>query len=173
MATAHPIPTDPRFIDLTGRTFDRLYVESYAGKTGHNSYWNCLCSCGVRKRVSGGNLRYGSVTSCGCKLADAAVATHTTHGGRNTSEYKAWRSMKLRCFVPTDQHYPDYGARGIVACAGIRDSFPAFLAAVGKKPDADSSLDRPDNARGYDCGACSDCAARGVALNLRWADKYQ
>src|SRR4051812_5557611 len=53
--SAHPIPTDPRFKNLTGQRFGRWLVVSYAGRkrsptygTG-NSLWLCRCECGVEK----------------------------------------------------------------------------------------------------------------------------
>ena len=50
------------FIDLTGRTFERLTVLSYAGKAS----WNCRCECGSVKVVRGADLKNGMIRSCGC-----------------------------------------------------------------------------------------------------------
>ena len=50
-----------RFIDLTGKTFGELHVDSYAG----DLKWNCTCSCGKQLVVGGQSLRRGDRTSCG------------------------------------------------------------------------------------------------------------
>lgn len=53
--------TGPRFIDITGETFGKWTVLSYAG----NKQWNCRCSCGKEKVVWGKYLRSGQSKSCG------------------------------------------------------------------------------------------------------------
>lgn len=51
-------------IDLTGKRFGRLDVLRYVG--GKGCRWTCRCECGTVKDISGGSLRRGSTTSCGC-----------------------------------------------------------------------------------------------------------
>lgn len=77
-----------------------------------------------------------------------------THGLSKTQEYRAWQTMRLRCTVPTNQAYPDYGGRGITVCAAWMDSFETFLADMGTKPSPDFELDRIDNDEGYEPGNC-------------------
>ena len=57
---------------------------------------------------------------------------------------------------------------GISICVGWRD-FASFYADMGVRPSRDLSLDRIDVNRGYDCGKCDDCKARGAVMNCRWA----
>ena len=70
MSTAtHPLPTGRQFIDLTGRTFGRLTVVSFAGVRGPHKLllWRVQCSCGSpEKSVWGNALRNGTTRSCGC-----------------------------------------------------------------------------------------------------------
>ncbi len=68
MAPVHPMPTQNRFQDLTGQSFGRLTVESYAGrgKRGKATLWLCKCSCGESTIVQASNLKSGSIRSCGC-----------------------------------------------------------------------------------------------------------
>lgn len=69
------------FIDLTGKTFGRLYVVGRAkdrvSKAGNRSImWACMCSCGGPnsiKAVSGCDLRMGHTSSCGCFFYDSHV----------------------------------------------------------------------------------------------------
>lgn len=50
---------------LTGKRFGRLIVLGFS-HTNHASYWHCLCDCGNRKIIRGGNLTSGQIKSCGC-----------------------------------------------------------------------------------------------------------
>lgn len=58
--------------DLTGRKFGRLRVLKRSGSNKFKqAMWECVCSCGKKKRVNGANLRKGRSRSCGCGQADA------------------------------------------------------------------------------------------------------
>lgn len=63
-------------IDLTGWRFWRLLVikRSFKPSGKHETYWECVCDCGVKKNVASSHLRIGSVRSCGCYSRDAARA---------------------------------------------------------------------------------------------------
>ena len=59
-----------KLIDLTGIKFEQWTVvgRSKEKKRGHKlpAYWECVCSCGVKKSVNGKSLRNGGSTNCGC-----------------------------------------------------------------------------------------------------------
>lgn len=57
-----------KFIDLTGKTFERLTViKKLNEKRGHEFVWLCKCNKdGNTIKVTGGALRKGQVKSCGC-----------------------------------------------------------------------------------------------------------
>jgi hypothetical protein len=93
------------------------------------------------------------------------------HGLSLTSEYRAWQTMRLRCTNPKNQAYPDYGGRGIWVCARWMGSPTHLLADMGPKPSANHEIDRIDNDKGYTCGYCPDCVARGAAANCRWVTR--
>lgn len=78
------------------------------------------------------------------------------HKGRQRSEYKIWAGIIQRCRNPKNPNYFRYGGNGIDICDEWRDSFPAFLAAVGTRPSSAHSIDRINNATGYAPG------------NVRW-----
>ena len=65
-----------KFINLTGQVFGRLTVVERAENKGKQPAWRCRCSCGNEKIVSGGNLKSGSVASCGCLQRERASAAH-------------------------------------------------------------------------------------------------
>jgi hypothetical protein len=78
-----------------------------------------------------------------------------------TPEYRAWRSMKARCHIPSSSGFANYGGRGIYVCDRWRHDYEAFLVDVGRKPSADHSLDRVDNDGPYAPG------------NVRWATRSE
>lgn len=72
-----------------------------------------------------------------------------THGISHTPEYRAWSSMRRRCYDPANAAYADYGGRGITVCERWLESPLNFLADMGPKPSARHCLDRTDNSLGY------------------------
>ena len=90
----------------------------------------------------------------------------TTHGcaaGNATKEYRAWRAMRARCLNPKASHFSYYGGRGVTVCPqwAASDCFPAFLKDVGPAPSPKHTLERIDNAKGYEPG------------NVRWATRLE
>ena len=73
--------------------------------------------------------------------------------------------MIQRCHNPNDKDYPRYGARGITVCVKWRESFPAFLAAMGTPAGAEWTLDRVDNTKGYSPENCRWATAKQQSGN--------
>jgi hypothetical protein len=149
-------------IDLTGQRFGRLLVveESEVRKTGGRT-WLCRCDCGATTVVPQLVLRGGRSKSCGCLRREMGVkrgSASSKHGeavaGAMTVEYRTWGSMIQRCTNKNHKQYPDYGGRGITICERWRFSYENFLADMGRRPDKFHSLDRIDNARGYEPENC-------------------
>ena len=61
--------------DITGKRFGRLLVVQDSGKRGTKGevFWQCLCDCGAIHNAIGGNLRSGSISSCGCFASEQAA----------------------------------------------------------------------------------------------------
>jgi hypothetical protein len=93
------------------------------------------------------------------------------HGLSYAPEYRAWQTMRLRCLNPENAAYADYGGRGITVCARWLASPANFIADMGSKPSKLHELDRADNDKGYTCGHCPDCVAKGAVANCRWVTR--
>lgn len=55
-----------KFIDLTGKKFEKLTVLDRANNRGGKVFWKCKCDCGNVKDVCAYHLTHGQVQSCGC-----------------------------------------------------------------------------------------------------------
>jgi hypothetical protein len=152
-------------LDLVGSRFGRLAVESLAGP----GVWLCRCDCGACVTATTANLRAGNTQSCGCLRREVTGSLNRKHGMSESPEFGVWLCVIRRCENPADIGWTLYGGRGIRMCRRWREDFAAFYADMGPRPSPKHSVDRVDNARGYDCGVCEDCRARGSAFNCRWA----
>ena len=132
----------------------RLLVRRHIPKS---SIWLCMCDCLTIKEVNECSLQSGYTQSCGCQRSDLASSRFSRHGESDSLEYKTWQRMKNRCQNPNDGEYEHYGARGITVCERWQHSYKDFVADVGHRPSGKFSIDRIDNARGYEPG------------NVRWA----
>ena len=106
------------FIDLSGKVFGRLAVIDIAARedTHKQHAWNCVCECGNKVVVPGGNLRSGNTKSCGCLYKEMISETRTTHGMSGTPQYQAWANAKDRTINRNNPEWPNYGGRGIKMC---------------------------------------------------------
>lgn len=153
----HKLPSNPRFVNLAGLSFNRWTVIAYAGQRGHHHLWKCRCSCGTKAIIFGGNLTRNLSRSCGCYDSEVTAArnrANATHGGCGTPEYDAWHAIIQRCCNPRSRCYGSYGGRGIAVCDRWRKSFADFLTDMGPRTSPAHSIDRIDNNRGYEPGNC-------------------
>ena len=158
-----PLPTSPRFSDLTGHDFGRLTVLYYAGKSRCDAtMWVCRCVEGVVKVVAGQSLVSGHTNSCGCLQSEITGKRSTIHGMAKTPLYNVWASMIERCENRNGRTYSRYGGRGIRVCGRWRKSFEKFLKDMGPRPDGSGingkraaySIERIDNDGNYEPGNC-------------------
>ena len=142
------VMTRSQAIDMQGKRFERLLVVCRAGtdRCG-NATWVCRCVCSTETIVTGANLRNGSTRSCGCLNRDLTIERNkgfVRHGharrSKKTCEYTSLQNAL-------------YGKRATV-CKRWRNSFPAFLADMGRKPSPAHRLKRLDTSKGYTQANC-------------------
>ncbi len=151
--------------NLRGVRSGRLTIIVPSHRRGSNGglVWWCECDCGEFCLVSSG-LLFVNTNSCGCLQRDLVGSRSLKHGHAKiaSKEYKAWDSMKQRCYNPNSPKYYLYGGRGIKVCDRWLNSFENFLADVGLAPTSQHSIDRfPDNDGNYEPG------------NVRWGTDYE
>lgn len=86
--------------------------------------------------------------------------------GKPSKTYATWNAMKQRVLNPNRPNYRLYGGRGITIHQPWIDSFEAFLADVGERPEG-TSIDRIDPDGNYEPGNVRWATPSEQALNRR------
>lgn len=71
----------------------------------------------------------------------------------NTKTYRAWWSMRHRCYSKASGQYNNYGGRGIEVCPEWKDNYDQFFADMGECPE-DMTLERDDVNGAYEKSNC-------------------
>lgn len=87
-------------------------------------------------------------------------------GIRLLPEYVVWKSMRTRCNNPNTLSWKRYGGRGIKVCERW-NSYDTFLSDMGQRPSPNHTLDRRDNAQGYDPSNCRWATRKEQSENTR------
>lgn len=144
-------------IDLTGQLFGRLTVLRMASRPEDSRvFWECKCSCGMRRVIRGYTLRSGRSLSCGCLRTEVVIKRNTKHGLTRNKYYPTWRDMMHRCYNENNENYVHYGARGIAVCDEWKnvESFIEWCKAREPIPRS-YTIDRyPDNNGDYSPANC-------------------
>ena len=156
--------------DETGKRYNRLTVIERVESATKSARWLCRCDCGNMTVVTGANLRYGAVKSCGCiRFGNTKKKNYTEPRGRL---YLVWNGMKTRCYNPNFPQYKDYGGRGIKVCPEWHDyaNFLAWAKDSGydeNAPRGACTLDRIDNNSDYCPENCHWVSMKAQAKHRR------
>jgi len=162
-----------KFVDLSGKRFNRLVVLSPAGRDSSNSYvFLCRCECGTEVVKRASHIISGEVKSCGCfRREDSrnkiiSIATKHGHCAKGASPtYKSWLAMMQRCYRKSHPHYAKYGGRGITVCEDWK-SFVGFMSSMGERP-LGKTLDRIDANGNYHTWNCRWATPKQQSRNTR------
>lgn len=95
--------------------------EVYNAGIVSTEYYICDCDCGTKgvvKKYTQLNYKDASL-NCGCVNVQKMKNLHDKtrkHGLSDTRIYNTYKDMIRRCYCKTDDHYKDYGGRGIYVC---------------------------------------------------------
>lgn len=122
--------------------------------------------CSAAMLVSERQIKAGRGRFCSRSCGVAHNATRHGHAaGTQSPTYNSWASMLQRCTNPRATKWPSYGGQGVTVCARWHE-FANFLADMGERP-AGKTLDRIDNAAGYEPKNCRWATNKQQQQNLR------
>ena len=145
-----------------GQKFNHWVVKKIIKIKGkNNTRYLCECECGTLKEFTLGELKRSN--SCGC-----IKKTLNGLSRINTRLYGIHQKMKDRCLNPQNEHYQNYGARGITICKEWLDSYTSFYTwAMDNNYSDDLSIDRIDVNGNYEPSNCRWVTTKEQARNKR------
>lgn len=152
------------FKDLSNKKIGRLLVISVTSRKP--IHWLCKCDCGRTVILMGAALQVQR--SCGCLKREVTIKRNFKHGHAQlkTKTYLCWTNMKSRCCNINNNHYLNYGGRGIKVCRRWIYSFSNFLKDMGLQPIG-LQLDRKGNNGNYCRSNCRWATCTQNARNKR------
>lgn len=154
-----------QIIDLIGNVYGRWTVVGMATSVAP-IMWDCICSCGTRRDVFGGDLKRSRSISCGCERDEKSAARLMTHGLAGHPANQTWRHMKNRCENPKNDGFYLYGGRGISVCDKW-STFEGFWSDMGSTWGPGLSIDRKDTNGNYEVENCKWSTSKEQANNRR------
>lgn len=128
-------------------------ADDYVDPSGkHRTMWLCECNCKEsnknKVKANTSSLISGHILSCGCINKERLIQRNlevSKHNMCGTRLYRIWKSMHTRCYNPNDEHYNDYGARGIIICDSWKNNYLNFYHwAINNGYNDNLTIDRID-----------------------------
>lgn len=121
-------------VSYIGRRFGRLVVleraeDAITPKGQAMIRYKCKCDCGNEKTINKCHLASGKIISCGCFHKEQLGNMRRKHGKSAYNRerlYTIWLNMKHRCYNHKNNHYKNYGGRGITICKEWLDDYMSF-----------------------------------------------
>jgi hypothetical protein len=143
-----------RRADLTNQRFGILQVIKFHHSDDKGvTFWECSCDCGNNKVIRSGDLKRGSIKSCGCYGIQTRADSIRKHGMTGTPIYAVWRGTKQRCDDKNHEGYANYGGRGIKYCDNWK-AFEGFYNDMGEAYQTGLTIDRKNNDGNYEPENC-------------------
>ena len=109
-----------------GVKYNRLTVIEFDHKHNGNDYYRFRCECGNEIVRELGSVKYGDISSCGCRNNEV----RSSHGLKHHRLYRIYYGILARCNAPSNKDYPNYGGRGIAVCdewSNIESKYDTFI----------------------------------------------
>lgn len=143
----------------------------------------CVCECGTEKTIRADGLKRGT-RSCGCLNRETAkakitknnkeTAVYQSFSSNHPRVFRAWASMRARCYYPSQKCYEKYGGAGVRVCSHLLECPDNLKNLIGDIPGEGFTLDRfPIHNGNYTCGQCEECKKQGWEKNVRWATRLE
>src|SRR5262249_45453901 len=142
--------------DITRQKFGHLTALHPTGRNHREEIvWRLRCDCGNETLSTVKDLTNQHTRSCGCLKRDQLAQRSYRHGGATggklSSLYICWRSIKQRCFDPNHIAFKNYGGRGITMYPKWIDDYIPFRDYVNKHLGPPRTHARPQKQRWQLC----------------------
>ena len=170
----------PHRLDISGMSFGKLTAIEKTGygvdKDGKRyALWKCKCECGNEIIAKQHTLVSGGKKSCGCMRKRDYTKPIVNHSMSKTRIYRTYHAMLNRCMDEQEQHYPDYGGRGIKVCkewTGVYGFLNFYKWSMQNGYTEDLTIDRIDVNGDYEPDNCRWTTIQVQSTNKRNNVRY-